>query len=458
VSGLLSRRSEEPERRANVVKQPSADLERLMALVSSRTGVVKSLIPLVKGATDPTPPYIYRALIANHSYENESGRLVGVGKAETREGAKVRALAEAVERYCATQPNCKRSIRTSLAELGPRGLDPSDYVLYSDRQYNTPGFSYARFSAQTTMTWTDGVVLPDNEVIFVPTILVYLIRTWKEQREYICLPTSNGLAAGVTLDMAILNGLLEVVERDAFMVSWLTRRQCPHVNYWRQGGLPATIRNHYSSFGIEVVVVNITTDLPIHVMMAIAIDRGGGGPTAVIGLGAGLNPRIAVEKALLEICQGRSGEAVRYREKPPQEQLRSLDDVHDSMDHGALFSMAHMLGQLYFLLAHGPFQEVPLEQLRDHSTGDVRGDLRHCIDALVSVGSKVAYVEVTTPDISPLGLRVVQTLVTGLQPIHFGYGKERLGGRRLFEVPMKLGYSARPLTEDEINPCPHPLT
>lgn len=458
MSGVLSRRSEEPERRANVVKQPSADLERLMALVSSRTGVVKSLIPLVKGATDPTPPYIYRALVANHSYGKESGRLVGVGKAETREGAKVRALAEAVERYCATQPNCKRSIRTSLAELGPRGLDPSDCVLYSDRQYNTPGFSYARFSAQTTMTWTDGVVLPDNEVIFVPTILVYLIRTWKEQREYICLPTSNGLAAGVTLDMAILNGLLEVVERDAFMVSWLTRRQCSRVNYWRQGGLPATIRNHYSNFGIEVVVVNITTDLPIHVMMAISIDRGGGGPTAVIGLGADLNPRIAVEKALLETCQGRSGEAVRYRDKPPQEQLRSFDDVHDSMDHGALFSMAHMLGQLYFLLAHGPFHEMPLEQLRDHSTGDVRGDLRHCIDALVSVGSKVAYVEVTTPDISPLGLRVVQTLVTGLQPIHFGYGKERLGGPRLFEVPMKLGYSARPLTEDEINPCPHPLT
>jgi ribosomal protein S12 methylthiotransferase accessory factor len=440
------------------VKQQPADLERLVTLVSRRTGVVKSLIPLVKGATDPTPPYIYRALVADHSYGRERGHLVGVGKAETREVAKVRALAEAVERYCATQPNRRRSIRTSLAELGPRGLDPSDCVLYSDRQYDTPGFSYARFSAQTTMTWIDGVILPDNELVFVPTILVYLIRTWKEQKEYLCSPTSNGLAAGVTLDMAILNGLLEVVERDAFMVSWLTRRQCPRVGYWQQGGLPATIRNHYSHFGIEVVVVHLTTDLPIHVMMAIAIDRGRGGPAAVIGLGADLSPRIAVEKALLEVCQGRSGEAVRYREKPPQEQLRSFDDVHDPMDHGALFSMAHMLGQLYFLFARGPFHEVHLEQLRDHSTGSVRGDLRHCIDALASLGSKVAYVEVTTPDIGPLGLRVVQTLVTGLQPIHFGYGKERLGGRRLFEVPMKLGYSARPLTEDEINPCPHPLT
>jgi ribosomal protein S12 methylthiotransferase accessory factor len=44
-----------------------------------------------------------------------------------------------------------------------------------------------------------------------------------------------------------------------------------------------------------------------------------------------------------------------------------------------------------------------------------------------------------------------------MQPIHFGHSSARLGGRRLFELPVKLGLLSRPRTEDELNPCPHPL-
>jgi ribosomal protein S12 methylthiotransferase accessory factor len=47
--------------------------------------------------------------------------------------------------------------------------------------------------------------------------------------------------------------------------------------------------------------------------------------------------------------------------------------------------------------------------------------------------------------------------VTGLQPIHFGWGEERLGGRRLFELPQKLGFAKETLSDMELNPYPHPL-
>jgi ribosomal protein S12 methylthiotransferase accessory factor len=241
------------------------------------------------------------------------------------------------------------------------------------------------------------------------------------------------------------------------MVSWLSRRPCPRVDYSRQQGLLATIRSHYLHFGIEVVVFDLTTDLPVYVMMAIAVDRGGARPAAVVGLGASLDPTFAVEKAVLEVCQARPGEATKYRLKPPQERLRTFEDVRDVMDHSALFSMPHMLGELDFLLAPAPVGEVKLEELPDHSTGSARGDVQLCVDALADVGSKVIYVDVTTPDVAPLGLRVIRTIATGLQPIHFGYGEERMGGRRVFELPMRLGYSPRPLTEADVNPCPHPL-
>jgi len=48
-------------------------------------------------------------------------------------------------------------------------------------------------------------------------------------------------------------------------------------------------------------------------------------------------------------------------------------------------------------------------------------------------------------------------LVTELQPMHFGYGLERLGGKRLYEVAQALGYSSNRKSADDMNPCPHPL-
>jgi ribosomal protein S12 methylthiotransferase accessory factor len=48
-------------------------------------------------------------------------------------------------------------------------------------------------------------------------------------------------------------------------------------------------------------------------------------------------------------------------------------------------------------------------------------------------------------------------MVTDMQPIHFGHQNVRLGGRRLFELPVSLGYAKEPLAEAALNACPHPL-
>ena len=69
----------------------------------------------------------------------------------------------------------------------------------------------------------------------------------------------------------------------------------------------------------------------------------------------------------------------------------------------------------------------------------------------------MCYADLTMPDVRDHGVSVVRVLASGLQPIHFGHGEERLGGRRLYQVPMKLGYAPVPRTASEFNPCPHPL-
>jgi ribosomal protein S12 methylthiotransferase accessory factor len=57
----------------------------------------------------------------------------------------------------------------------------------------------------------------------------------------------------------------------------------------------------------------------------------------------------------------------------------------------------------------------------------------------------------------PYPIRVVRALITGIQPIHFGYGLERLGGNRLYELPSKMGFTRKPASEASLNTCPHPF-
>jgi len=60
-------------------------------------------------------------------------------------------------------------------------------------------------------------------------------------------------------------------------------------------------------------------------------------------------------------------------------------------------------------------------------------------------------------DIVDFGMCVVRAIATGLQPMHFGFGQERLGGRRLYDVPKAMGYATEARSETDLNLCPHPL-
>jgi ribosomal protein S12 methylthiotransferase accessory factor len=84
-------------------------------------------------------------------------------------------------------------------------------------------------------------------------------------------------------------------------------------------------------------------------------------------------------------------------------------------------------------------------------------DLEHCVRAMTDKRHRVAYVDLTLADVREYGFHVMRVIATGLQPVHFGHGQERLGGRRLFELPAQLGLAVAPRTEADLNRCPHPL-
>jgi ribosomal protein S12 methylthiotransferase accessory factor len=431
-------------------------LNELRELVSPRVGVVRRLEPVRPGIEVPEPPVIYRAVLAHFDFQRATllDRTAS-GKGETEEEAIAGAIGEAIERYCACHLDPDSFISATFAELATPALDPRSCVLYSEGQYASEGFPYRRFDDRARLAWTPARCLPSSEEILVPASFVYLDYPFSDATEYLATPTSNGLAAGPDLPTAILSGLYELVERDGFLIHWSNQLPAPRVDLSDQGGIVRSILTHFRRCGVEVQVYDVTVDIPIPIMMGLVIDRSGRTPAAAVGLGCNLDPAEALRKALMEACQVYAGEIGKSKFNQPQRRKLVIQDVREPEDHSSYFAQPENLAEFAFLVDGDCVRRI--EDQPNRCLGRAPADLDTCVELLGRAGCRVMYVDLTTPDIVPFGLRAVRTIATGLQPMHFGFGQERRGGHRLFDVPLAMGYTSRARLESELNPCPHPL-
>ena len=425
-------------------------------LVSPRTGLIRSISRVQRGAEEPSPPIIYQSEVSHFDFRMAKPQeRSSAGKGMTEEEAIRGAIGEAIERYCASHIDHPALVTLLWQPIVDHAVAPPEFVLYSANQYEAGKLPYHRWDPKDEVRWATAHELPSNRDVLIPASLVYLQFPHQRAEDAFTPGTSNGLAAGPTLDYAILHGLYECIERDAFLITWMARLPASEVLFTTTAPIANSIRAHYRRFGVEVRVFRMCTDIDAHVIMAIALDQTGSGPAAVVGLGCHASPVKALSRAMLEICQVHPGEARRYREEPPANRLKRVEDIKSLEDHSSWASMPEHLNEFSFLLDNGHTQR--LEDLPNYSTGNVKQDLDHCVTSLQQCGSRAIYVDLTTSDVVDYNIHVARAIATGLQPIHFGWGEERLGGRRLFDLPHKLGFAPAPLTESDLNTCPHPL-
>jgi ribosomal protein S12 methylthiotransferase accessory factor len=412
--------------------------------------------PQARGDEEPEPPYLYTATLSNFDFRvaDKQDRLAA-GKGGTREAAISSAIGEALERYCAYHWDPRKTFVARWGELRLPAVSPNECVLYSDRQYASADWPYHRWNPEDEVTWLPAIELPANCPVAVPAGLVYLVYPVGRAGDSFAPATSNGLAAGPSLEAAILSSLSELIERDALLTTWMNRLPAIEIELAGAGGPAAHVCRHYARFGVELRALVLRTDLPSSVVMAVALDSARERPATLIGMGCHLDPAVALEKAVFELCQARPSESKRYQDKPPGARLKVYENVRSLEDHPAFLSLPERRGEFTFLWSRN--EKTRLQDLPSRSCGDTKGDLEFLVRGLSERGHRVVCADLTTADVAPSGIRVVRTLATGLQPIHFGYGQERLGGRRLFELPQKLGLAAGKRTEAELNPCPHPL-
>lgn len=433
----------------------TTQVQSLLDLVSSRVGIVRSLSLRVKSADEPALPFIYDAFLSHFDFrKGDKTERGSCGKGVSEEDAMLGALGEAVERYCASHAAMKRTRRAPMQQPGGEAISPLDFVLYSEAQYARSDFPFRPWQPDDNLLWAEMNELGSASGAWVPAAFVYLNSPSDQTQDFLCPMNSNGFAAGPDLTRALRSAALELLERDAFVVTWLNRLPVPEIDFAAVEGIIGDIRSAYERGGAEVRAFLLATDQPVSAVMALVVDRTGDGPAAMIGLGCEFDRRKALQKALFEVCQ--LHELLRRKhEEGAAKRLNSYADVTTMEEHAAYFFRQDHLFEFDFLLHHG--RKVGIDGPSSLPPVTVDDDLKTLQTALAASGCRFLYRDLTTPDLEAYPIRVARVLITQLQPLHFGHGMQRLGGRRLYELPKKLGFGDTVFSEATLNPCPHPL-
>jgi ribosomal protein S12 methylthiotransferase accessory factor len=86
-------------------------------------------------------------------------------------------------------------------------------------------------------------------------------------------PTTSGSGAGTTREGAFLSGLLELIERDHFLLYWFSGIRPPRIDVGKESGpLFDHIREGRERFGLEIEFFNLEYDTNVIVCLAVIID------------------------------------------------------------------------------------------------------------------------------------------------------------------------------------------
>lgn len=331
------------------------------------------------------------------------------GKGASVEQAKVSAIMEALERYSAElngRPIERDFVKNKL-KCGDL-VDPRTLIL--------PPYVVPHIMHQP-LGWVQGYDLINNRRVWVPACAVF--HPYRPRNDMpLFRSNTNGLASGNVMEEAVLHGLCELIERDAWSI-WEFRREVrADIEVHEDSKLIWNLIDRISSEGIAVYLKDLTSDLGIPTIAAVCDDYETKDPALLtIGVGTHLNPEIAVIRAITEVAQSRAT-ALHLSEENPAA-LKSTRELG--------YDRVKKLNSMWFSESG---KKIRISDLPHLDTADIFNDITIILKRLRERGfPQVVAVDLTMDDIR---IPVVRMIVPGLEV--YTMDQERAGPRLMRNV------------------------
>lgn len=376
------------------------------------------------------------------------------GKGSTREQAQVSALGEAIERYAMVHNGRNPDCYGSYTKLQDKAVHPAKILNFSEAQYQQRQQNSSSHAEPEAAPQNDNVAFhrltpaPFNEEQVVPWYSVRNLTSGENMllaannafvQDPHCVdspnfayPDSNGCAAGSNYAEAILQGTLELIERDAAAIWWYNCIKRPAVDLSSlKSDYVNALMNYYEGLNRNIQVLDITTDIGVPCFVAVSYKQDSG--TGILyGFGCHIDAQLAIVRALTEINQLLPITLTKRTQNADQ-------GFYQWLDQQCVESHPWLYGKTTLSL-----QDVTTNFTVNRAD---KATLEQGISILIEQLGNVD-VSLLMHDISPPEVRfnVVKMIAPSLR--HFW---RRTAPGRLYDVPVKMGWLDSPLTEVQLN-------
>lgn len=313
------------------------------------------------------------------------------GKGITVENAKASAIMESFERYSAERQDNDEVIVANLSQISQKGdfIHPKDLNLPKDFKKNN--FELMDFE------WSVAHEIISNKDYYIPSNAVYHPYNPDNMVQSLFKSNTNGLASGNILKEAILHGMFEVIERDAWSIFELTHKNYSQIDLNSiESDIINESLNKFEDKGIKIKLLNLTADINIPTIAASSDDTVLKDPGLLtLGIGTHLNPEVAILRALTEVAQSRATQIHGARE----------DTVRADFARKAGYERMKKINKYYFKEEE---EKIKLSNIEDKSTNSLTEDINIVKDELLKNNiDKVLYVNLTRSELDVSVVRVI---------------------------------------------------
>lgn len=384
------------------------------------------------------------------------------------------AAGEAVERYAMEfyYPKKGEYIDASWNDIPDPKVDIFSVAGFDEklRKQGHPDFALA-CDADTKFRWVKAIELPSKKEIWAPLQWFSFSHVQQYAGKYInakqpgftqepliSVPITTGVAAGQNTTDALLRGLLEVIERDAFIIYWLNQipaRRIDITSFGEERFLK--LKEITDRYGLESHILYLHTDMPTHTVCSIVLDRSGIGPALVVGAKTGLSLSDAAYGAVSDTIAQRG----LYRGMMESDECKKqVFDDHNKIGH---------IERMYYWFGHERLKDIETfisGELVHADTlptyqypGTDEEDLAQLLRFFNEKGYPVYYKELLNEKLKKMteGLSVTMVKVPKMQPVYLDESLRSIAGERLYSVPEFLGYPRKSETIDDFSKIPHPF-
>jgi ribosomal protein S12 methylthiotransferase accessory factor len=367
--------------------------------------------------------------------------------------SKIKALGEAVERYCLSHYDKSEFIKGTYDEVVKKypAVNPKKLSYFTKTQENQLSDRY-RFNDDSVFHWKKVHLYTKSTIYLIPAQTIYVPYQLEGEP---CLDNmiSTGAACFPSEEGAIIRGIYEIVERDAYMITYLNRLPRARIDISEsKNSVLDALTNIYHRYNLELYIFDITSDIPIPAVMAVIIDRTGIGPAISFGLKSCLSPAQAVIGAVEEaqLCRHFTRcNMYKYGE------IINKNKIEDTGERSIIWSNPAMIENMDFLL-NAP-KKIKISEMKNLDTGDEKKNLQIVLSFFEKEGYEVYTNDITTPCIKKTGLFVYKCVIPSMQPLYIHEPPPKWGCQRLYSVPKILGFLKEDSKEEDLYRIPHPF-